>query len=124
MTFIDMPAIGILRQFRLLRHAETRSIRLVLRSPRSGRLEGQGGSMVRDTLLRSAPRHEAEQVEPRANHHQARMLSGDIVGEQADGATQPRVSTHVDSASRIDVPASKAFVFGPDRLAPIHRNAC
>ncbi|EJW10996.1 hypothetical protein A33M_3737 [Rhodovulum sp. PH10] len=29
-------------------------VRLVPRSPRSGRIEGRGGPMVRDALLRSA----------------------------------------------------------------------
>src|SRR6185312_16639306 len=35
------------------------SLRLILRSGRSARLEGWGGPMVRDALLRSAPHHEA-----------------------------------------------------------------
>jgi hypothetical protein len=33
--------------------------RLVPRRPRSGRLEGWGGPMVRDAALRAAPHHEA-----------------------------------------------------------------
>ena len=59
---VHQPAV-VARRAHRARHdrgAAEADFRLILRRARSARLEGWGGPMLRDALLRSAPQHEAE----------------------------------------------------------------